>query len=103
LGLNGWINPKRLFVGQKIVLTLDDENLKKFLFKRKVFHREKYLSFLEKNQVEGSFDYIVKRGDTLEYISKKLELPLWLVRGSNLFSQNLSVGQKITFPKIRSL
>ena len=103
LVLNGWINPKRLRVGQRIILPLDDKGLKQFIFKRKAFHQQKYLSFVEKNEVNGSFDYVVKRGDTLEFISKKLELPLWLVRGANLFSQNLSVGQKITFPKVRSL
>ncbi len=103
LVLNGWINPKRLQVGQRIILPLDEKGLKEFIFKRKAFHKQKYLSFVEKNEVHGSFDYVVKRGDTLEFISKKLELPLWLVRGANLFSQNLSVGQKITFPKVKSL
>tara|TARA_Y100001970_G_scaffold238628_1_gene299976 strand:- start:257 stop:1864 length:1608 start_codon:yes stop_codon:yes gene_type:complete len=103
LVLNGWINPKRLRIGQRIILPLDDKGLRQFLLKRKAFHQQKYLSFIEKNEVNGSFDYVVKRGDTLEFISKKLELPLWLVRGSNLFSQNLSVGQKITFPKVKSL
>tara|TARA_B100000029_G_scaffold2821_1_gene3421 strand:+ start:184 stop:1977 length:1794 start_codon:yes stop_codon:yes gene_type:complete len=103
MAINNATNFKNLKVNQKILLKLSVEQLRAFKAKRKLFHRKRYFSFMEKNEVQGHFDYVVKKGDTLGRISRKLKLPLWIIRRATLRKENLNIGQIVKLPRIRTL
>ena len=103
MAINNTTNFKNLKVNQKVMLKLSIDQLKAFKEKRRLFHRKKYFSFMKKNEVQGHFDYVVKKGDTLDRISRKLKLPLWIIRRSTLRKGNLSIGQIMKLPKVRTL
>jgi len=58
---------------------------------------------MKKHEVSGLFEYVVRRGDTLEGISKRLNLPMWMIRRSVIQERKLNVGQIMQLPKVRLL
>lgn len=94
-----------IILGQKLLVPLNEEILISFKQERAQFHLGIQEDFYSNYKVSGKDNYVVKRGDTVEFILKEHSLPLWLLRSmeDNGFDINLKVGQKITIPKIEGL
>jgi membrane-bound lytic murein transglycosylase D len=97
--------PKTMYVGKEILLPLDGANLERFKKKRSQYHARIQKSFFNKYKVEGVSSYEVKKGDTLEKVMGKLDVPLWLIKKyqKNVKLNKLKVGDTLEIPQIVSV
>lgn len=96
---------KTMYVGKELFLPLEGPNLVRFKKKRSQYHAAIQRSFFDKYKVEGISTYEVKKGDTLEKVTGKLEVPLWLFKKyQKKFKLNkLKVGDTLEIPQIVSV
>lgn len=91
-------------IGQKFKLRLTEEKQKRFLAERAQYHLSLQEDFFQSFEIEGTTDYVVKSGESLNQILSKNEIPLWLFRKyqDKSFNANyaLKVGRKLIMPNI---
>jgi membrane-bound lytic murein transglycosylase D len=92
-------------LGQKIVVKLvSAKSLDKLKIRRAKYHLALEEDFYDSFKVSGVEEYLVKRGDTFDGLTRKFEVPLWLLRryqkNENL---QLAVGQKLVIPTVIDL
>ncbi len=94
---------RSIHMGQKLKISLNEDQHKKFLNERAEYHLSIQEDFYETFEIQGELTYTVKRGDNLTEILQELKLPYWLLRKNQpdgKLSDKLFVGQKIKYPKI---
>lgn len=104
LALNKMLK-KNIIVGSEVRLPINNRNQKRFLRVRADYHKKIQERFFNKFKIESISQYEIKKGDTLEKLTGKLELPLWLIKKyqKNLKFQKLKVGDTLEIPKIVSV
>lgn len=101
---NGFGRSNTIHLGQGLFIPGDKALVEKFKLRRLEYHLSIEEDFFDNYRVVGLRDYIVKRGDTANRISRKLDIPIWLMRkyGVDVLSANLSVGEKLQLPEVES-
>lgn len=96
---------KNITVGMTVFLPLEGLNKKRFIQKRSEYHAKIQESFFNKFKVDGVSQYEIQKGDTLEKLTGKLEIPLWLIKKyqKKLKLNKLKVGDTLDIPKIVSV
>jgi membrane-bound lytic murein transglycosylase D len=96
-----------LRVGQSLLLNIPENKVADFQRKRAEYHLSIQEDFFSSYKVVGKKEYKVRRGDTLDRILRRNELPLWLLReqqGEKFnIAKSLFVGQKIYLPEIEQV
>lgn len=88
--------------GQKILIPMEAKKLVQFNLERMQFHLAIEEDFYANYQVAGMSKYVVKRGDTIDTITRELEVPYWLIRKHQPkdFDHNLQVGEILQIPQV---
>lgn len=96
---------KSMSIGVEISLPIEGPNLDRFIKKRSEYHAKIQESFFNKYKIDGVMAYQIKKGDTLEKVTGKLEIPLWLVKKyhKDLKLNKLKVGDTLDIPRIVSV
>ena len=92
-----------LVIGKRLKLDFSRVNTQAFEGKRLAYHKQLEDSFFAENQIDGTREYQVKRGDSLWVIAgKQKDAPLWLLRQYNpdVDFSRLKPGAKIIVPVI---
>ncbi|MEZ4703894.1 MAG: LysM peptidoglycan-binding domain-containing protein [Bdellovibrionota bacterium] len=95
-----------IVVGQKLILPIDNtEEKKKFEDERIRYHLTIEEGFREKYAITGNSTYRVQRGDNYWSISKKLQVPLWLLSRYNpdLYKEPIKLGDVLNVPDIEPI
>ncbi len=99
--MNGISASRNLRIGAKLKLPVKSEKqLKRFERRRISFHRSLETQFQEHYRITGKEEYQVKRGDNGWVISKRTEVPLWLLRRFNpeLLFRPPQIGETVYLP-----
>lgn len=93
---------RNIHYGQKLRIPISDAKVVDFNLKRIQYHQALEEDLFNTYRVEGTSDYRVRSGDTLDEITRKFEVPQWLVRkyqepGS---AAELSVGRVLKIPQL---
>ncbi len=91
--------PLKMNVGAVIFLPITGKSLDRFLSKRVQYHNSIQKSFFNKYKIEGVSQYEVKKGDTLEKLTGKLDMPLWLIKRYQK-KDFIRVGETLEVPRI---
>lgn len=91
--------PLKMNVGAVISLPIAGKSLDRFLSKRAHYHNSIQKSFFNKYKIEGVSQYEVKKGDTLEKLTGKLDMPLWLIKMYQK-KEIIRVGETLEIPRI---
>lgn len=91
-------------IGQRFKLRLDEEKHKRFIAQRAEYHLSLQEDFFQSFEINETIKYIVKRGDSLNQILTKNEIPLWLFRKYQkpdfIANYALKVEQELVLPSI---
>ncbi len=90
---------KNILVGMTLELSMDEKALQRFLKKRAKFHFKIQKDFFKKHKINGLSKYEVQKGDTLEKITDKLDIPIWLIKKYQK-TDVLKEGEILKVPKI---
>jgi len=103
--LNNMSFGEPIIIGQKIRIPSNPETIKLFNSKRMEYHIAIQEDFYTEFRVAGERDVTIKRGQTLAYLARKNDVPIWLIRKvqSPEFSGILGTGQKIKLPIVESI
>jgi membrane-bound lytic murein transglycosylase D len=91
--------PLKMNVGAVIILPISGKSLDRFLSKRAKYHDSIQKSFFDKYKIDGVSQYEVKKGDTLEKLTGKLDMPLWLIKKYQK-KEIIREGETLEIPKI---
>lgn len=98
---NGLKFGKNIHYGQKLKIPVSEEKMVEFNLKRVQYHQALEEDLFNTYRVEGTTDYKVRSGDTLDEITKKFEVPQWLVRKyQEPGAGALAVGQVLKIPQL---
>lgn len=102
LAFNKRIRRRSIRLGGTIILPLSRESIRRFKRKRKEYHQTIQEDFFSNYKIDGIKKYKVKRGDTLDGIQDRLDVPIWLLR---YYSKDgiLRVGDRLDVPQIVSV
>ncbi|MCF8058938.1 MAG: LysM peptidoglycan-binding domain-containing protein [Bacteriovoracaceae bacterium] len=92
-----------IFQGQKLNLFLNDEQAQQFGQQRNAYHLSIQEDFYENFQISKVDNYNVNKGDNLNGILEKFNVPFWLMRSvqeGGKLDDRLSIGQVIKVPMI---
>ncbi len=104
--LNGLRYGKPIRPGQKIFLPIENESQKKdFETKRSDYHRALQAEFFSVFEVEEMETYRIRRGDTVWSISRKFQIPQWLMKKENptKLAHELKAGDTLKIPVLKSV
>jgi membrane-bound lytic murein transglycosylase D len=101
LRYNRKLRSKSIRLGGTIVIPLDLENIRRFKRKRREYHLTIQEDFFNNYKINGMKKYLVKRGDTLDEIQDRMDIPIWLLRYYKK-DDILRVGEVLDIPKIVS-
>ncbi|TDJ08655.1 MAG: lytic transglycosylase [Deltaproteobacteria bacterium] len=102
LKYNRKIRSKSIRLGGSIIIPLDIKNIKRFKRKRREYHLSIQEDFFNNYKIDGIKKYHVKRGDTLDRIKYRMDVPIWLLRYYQK-DDILRVGDMLEVPKIVSV
>ncbi|NOZ10445.1 MAG: transglycosylase SLT domain-containing protein [Gammaproteobacteria bacterium] len=103
--LNDVSAAKNMRIGARLKLPIKNEKqIKRFERRRISFHRSLETQFQEHYRITGKEEYQVKRGDNGWVISKRAEVPLWLLRRFNpeILFRPPQVGEIVYLPVMES-
>lgn len=102
LAYNKKYRRRSIRLGGTIIIPVPLANIRRFKRKRREYHLSIQEDFFNNYKIDGIKKYHVKRGDTLDRIQFRLEVPIWLLR---YYQKNemLRVGDKLDIPKIISV
>ena len=89
-------------LGQRFNLPIREKSVFKFNIARVEYHRSIIEDFFNNYKIGGTFEYKVKRGDSLIMLSKKLQIPLFILR-RYLPIRKLHIGKQIMLPVVEEL
>jgi len=93
---------KAIQLGKALFIPIKEENLRRFKRKRKEYHLAIQEDFFNNYKIDGIKKYQVKRGDTLDGIQDRLDIPIWLLRYYQK-EDILRVGERLDIPQIVSI
>ena len=93
---------QNIYLGEKLKLKIDKNNLYRFNIKRIQYHQTIEEDFVGSYQIVDKTSYKVKRGDSLVSISNKFDIPIWLLRKSlkNKLRFSLKMNENIQIPVV---
>jgi len=99
---NGFRYGRPIRFGQKVRVPISASKVVDFNLKRLQYHQALEEDLFANYSVEGTDTYKVRRGDTLEEITKRFEVPFWLLKRyqEDQTGSRLHVGQKLTIPRL---
>ena len=104
--LNNMAHHAPLLLGQKLLLRIPKKKLTSFKKQRNGFHVSIQKNFYDSFKLAGTKTYVVKYGDTLSRILKKMDIPYWLVRKYQRKirpNRTLLVAQRLIIPQFKSI
>lgn len=92
-------------LGQKLKLPLEEARVATFSARRVEYHQALEEDLFSTYRVDGTRDYKIRRGDTLAEITRRFEVPDWLLRRYQAPDSLhvLSVGQVIQIPQLSAI
>src|SRR5690349_1601078 len=90
-----------IMVGQKLKVPLPEKNQMQFNLSRLQYHQAVEEDLFSDYRVTGMVEYKVKRGDTVDSVTRRLDVPLWLLRKyqDQDMGPELTVGQILKVPQ----
>ncbi|RLA63167.1 MAG: hypothetical protein DRQ89_07385 [Epsilonproteobacteria bacterium] len=101
LSFNKKLRSKSIRLGGNLVIPVSRANIRRFKRKRRQYHLSIQEDFFNNYKIGGLKKYHVKRGDTLDRIQNRLDVPIWLLRYYQK-GNTLKVGDRLDIPKIVS-
>jgi membrane-bound lytic murein transglycosylase D len=92
---------RNIHYGQRLKIPISEDKVVDFNLKRLEYHQALEEDLFSTYRVEGTSDYRVRSGDTLDEITRKFEVPQWLVRKyQDSGASDLSVGRILKIPQL---
>ncbi|MCC7441141.1 MAG: transglycosylase SLT domain-containing protein [Bdellovibrionales bacterium] len=103
--LNGLGRGRNIRVGQRLKVPVREGQLIQFNLGRLQFHQAVEEDLFQSYRVTGLVDYKVRRGDSIDSLTRKLDVPLWLLRKyqDQDLGPALTVGQLVKIPQLAPL